>query len=215
MSITLTPPVQLTSYMGRRSVVLPEPHVGRCLAGLKPPTCLCACLCVCLCVLYVVHSTCSQLSNVYVTPGYHVAASLRITGNTPSHLCKRAVSHLEFAIAWYVGMDRDGALENNARPHSAAFLHPFMPYSLLQESTPPHLVNTATHTQVVSEERIAINRPPRQAITNFTLKQISPSCTHALYELALVTGRTHQIRVHLADAGTLLTHASISSLRCC
>jgi hypothetical protein len=54
----------------------------------------------------------------------------------------------------------------------------------------------------------------KEARTGFQLISVSNDRRHALYHIELLTGRTHQIRIHLADAGTpyYALHISLSIL---
>ena len=57
---------------------------------------------------------------------------------------------------------------------------------------------------VKNREKIAIRRDGREAITHWEVLERYPDCDAGLIECRLETGRTHQIRVHLASIGSPL-----------
>lgn len=69
-------------------------------------------------------------------------------------------------------------------------LHPIVPETLLHQSVNPNKLYNGKS-----------DNKPRTATTMFKLLDVSADKHTALYDINLVTGRSHQIRIHLADAG--------------
>ncbi|KAF0852378.1 mitochondrial pseudouridine synthase RluA family protein [Andalucia godoyi] len=67
-------------------------------------------------------------------------------------------------------------------------VHPFLPDTMLYES-------------VRKSARGSDNQPPRIASSVFTLKSFDETSATARFEVQLLTGRSHQIRIHSADSG--------------
>ena len=87
-----------------------------------------------------------------------------------------------------------GIARRPLQPTPTEPLHPFIPNSMLFRATELRCVRDA--------EPSAADMPAVEgawACTQFALRHASES--HAIYDLSLLTGRTHQIRVHFAAAG--------------
>ena len=92
-----------------------------------------------------------------------------------------------------------GIARRPLQPTPTEPLHPYIPNSMLFRATGLRCV--------VDAEPSAADMPAVEgawACTQFALRHASES--HAIYDLSLLTGRTHQIRVHFAAAGLPLAH---------
>ena len=122
---------------------------------------------------------------------------------------------------------KDGLAYNASPALDRRRLHPFVPETMLYESVPFKPMNSAAKparkgSAEPSTEQVGIDEDdvdeaeitaslapsssdradvPKKSVTEFTLLSSNPASRLALYDVSLHTGRSHQIRIHCADAG--------------
>jgi len=80
--------------------------------------------------------------------------------------------------------------------------HPFVAESALFESVPKCHANLQNHIPLDDPTTLnEIVERARLAVTQYKLEKIYPETRRALYSAKLLSGRTHQIRVHFSDNG--------------
>lgn len=175
-------------------------------------------------------TACSLLSATLSAGGWHKRYRALCEVGTPT-AAARSGQHLQGSLFDDNGeLLRHGTIRSllcrrslvppQQRKHIAE--HSCLPDAMLMMSVAgerAQLIRTETHARAQVHQRSYRGNKPtprmpvsgkasrvREAVTEFTLLAHCPRKSLALYDIVLHTGRTHQIRAHMAEAGAPLFH---------